>query len=185
MISMENYTKEDSMSEHEHDLTRLANGELTAETKEFLQETRNKLKGAERRQFMARVVSVIGRGGQLRAEKELGWDRKTIIKATKELRSGITCIDNLSGRGRKPAEVHLPNLLEDIKSIVNPVSQTDPTFRTTNLYSPLTAKEVRRRLIEEKNYWPDELPARRTISDKLNQLGIKLKKVSKCKPKKK
>jgi hypothetical protein len=185
MISMENNTKEDSMSEHEHDLTRLANGELTSEIKMLLQEIRNKLKGAERRQFMARVVSVLGRGGQLRAEKELGWDRKAIIKGTKELRSGITCIDNLSGRGRRSAEVHLPNLLEDIKSIVNPVSQTDPTFRTTNLYSPLTAREVRRRLIEEKNYRPDEIPARRTISDKLNQLGIKLKKVSKCKPKKK
>ena len=173
------------MTEHEHNLTRLANGELTSEIKRLLQETRGKLKGAERRQFMAQVVSVLGRGGQLRAEKELGWDRKTIIKGTKELRSGITCIDNLSGRGRKPAEVHLPNLLEDIKSIVNPVSQTDPSFRTTNLYSPLTAKEVRRRLIEDKNYSPDEVPARRTISDKLNQLGIKLTKVSKCRPKKK
>ena len=173
------------MTEHKHDLTRLANGELTSEIKTLLQETRDKLKGAERRQFMAQVVSVLGRGGQLRAEKELGWDRKTIIKGTKELRSGITCIDNLSGRGRKPAEVHLPNLLEDIKSIVNPVSQTDPTFRTTNLYSPLTAKEVRRRLIEDKHYSLDEVPARRTISDKLNQLGIKLKKVSKSKPKKK
>lgn len=182
---MENNTKEDSMSEHEHNLTRLANGELTAETKVLLQETRGKLKGAERRQFMARVVCVLGRGGQLRAEKELGWDRKTIIKGTKELRSGITCIDNFSGRGRKPAEVYLHNLLEDIKSIVNPVSQTDPTFRTTNLYSPMTAQEVRRRLIEDKHYLPDKVPARRTISNKLNQLGIKLKKVSKCRPKKK
>ena len=173
------------MSEHEHDLTRLANGKLTFETKALLQETRDKLKGAERRQFMARVVSVLGRGGQLRAEKELGWDRKTIIKGMKELKSGISCIDNFSGRGRKRAEVQLPNLLEDIKSIVHPVSQTDPTFRTTNLYSPMTAKEVRRRLIEDKHYCPDKVPARRTISDKLNQLGIKLKKVSKCRPKKK
>ncbi len=172
------------MSEHEHDLTRLANGELTYETKRLLQETRDKLKGAERRQFMARVVSVLGRGGQLRAEKELGWDRKTIIKGMKEVKSGITCIDNFSGRGRKPAEVHLPNLLEDIKSIVHPVGQTDPTFRTTNLYSPLTAKEVRRRLIEDKHYSSDIVPARRTISEKLNQLGIKLRKVSKCRPKK-
>jgi hypothetical protein len=33
----------------------------------------------------------------------------------------------------------LPNLLDDIKQIVEPVSQCDPTFRTTELYSPLTA----------------------------------------------
>jgi len=56
---------------------------------------------------MAGVVSLLGRGRQLRAEKELGWDRKTIIKGTKEINSGITCIDNYSGRGRKPAEAHI------------------------------------------------------------------------------
>ena len=103
----------------------------------------------------------------------------------REIKSGITCIDNFSGRGRKPAEAHLPNLLENIKSIVYPISQTDPTFRTTNLYSPITAQEVQRRLIEEKDYLPDKVPARRTISDKLNKMGIKLRKVSKCQPKKK
>jgi len=182
---MENHTKEDSMSDHEHTLNLLAIDELSLETKAFLNETRAKLKGHERRQFMARVVSLLGRGGQLRAEKELGWDRKTIIKGTKEINSGITCIDNFFGRGRKPAEAYLPNLLDDIQSIVNPVSQADPTFRTTNLYSPITAKEVQRRLIEDKGYLLDTVPARRTISDKLNQLGIKLRKVSKCRPKKK
>ena len=173
------------MSDHEHNLNLSAGDELNSETKAFLNETRAKLKGHERRQFMAGVVSLLGRGGQLRAEKELGWDRKTIIKGTKEINSGITCIDNYSGRGRKPAEAHLPNLIDDIKSIVNPVSQTDPTFRTTNLYSPITAKEVRRRLIEDKGYLPEEVPARRTISNKLNQSGIKLRKVFKSRPKKK
>ena len=185
MVNMENNTKEDSMSDHEHNLNLSAGDELNSETKAFLNETRAKLKGHQRRQFMAQVVSLLGRGGQLRAEKELGWDRKTIIKGTKEINSGITCIDNYSGRGRKPAEAHLPNLIDDIKSIVNPVSQTDPTFRTTNLYSPITAKEVRRRLIEDKGYLPEEVPARRTISNKLNQSGIKLRKVFKSRPKKK
>ena len=73
------------MSDHEHTLNLLAIDELSLETKAFLNETRAKLKGHERRQFMARVVSLLGRGGQLRAEKELGWDRKTIIKGTKEI----------------------------------------------------------------------------------------------------
>lgn len=158
---------------------------LTPDIKSFLNETRNKLKGHERRQFMARVVSILGYGGQLKAEQELGWDRKTIIKGTKEFKSGIICIDNFSGRGRKPYEQHSPNLLEDIKKIVEPISQTDPTFHTTNLYSPITAKEVHRRLIIEMNYSPESLPTIRTISNKLNQLGFKLKKVMKCKPKKK
>jgi len=151
----------------------------------FFNETRNKLKGHERRQFMARVVSLLGYGGQLKAEKELGWDRKTIIKGMKEVKSGITCIDNFSGRGCKRCEEHLFSLLDDIKKIAEPITQTDPTFRTTNLYAPITAREVHRRLIEEMNYTDKELPTIRTISNKLNQLGYKLKKVEKSKPKKK
>ena len=158
---------------------------LTPELKKFLNETRSKLKGFERRKFMAKVVLLMGRGGQIRAERELGWDRKTIIKGTKELKSGIDCIDNFSGRGRHRVEQKLPNLLDDITEIVRPVSQCDPTFRTTELYSPLTAPEVHRRLIEEKNYTDGQLPTVRTISNKLNQIGLRLKKVTKCQPKKK
>ena len=158
---------------------------LTAELKELFNDTRSKLKGVERRKFMAKVVLYLGKGGQVRAERELGWDRKTIIKGTKELKSGFDCIDNFSGRGRHPIEKKLPNLLEDIKQIVSPVSQCDPTFRSTELYSPLTAEEVYRRLIEDKNYSSDQLPTVRTISTKLNKLGFRLKKVTKCKPKKK
>lgn len=160
-------------------------GELTSDLKEFLNSTVSKLKGCERRKFMAKAVQLMGKGGQLRAERELGWDRKTIIKGRKELSSGFDCIDNFSGRGRYRIEQKLPNLLDDISQIVNPVSQCDPTFRTTGLYSPLTAKEVHRRLMEDKNYHQDQLPTIRTISKKLNQLGFRLKKVTKCKPKKK
>lgn len=158
---------------------------LTGELKKFLNETRSKLKGCERRKFMAKVVQLMGRGGQIRAERELGWDRKTIIKGTKELTSGIDCIDNFCGRGRHRVEQKLPHLLEDIKQIVEPVSQCDPSFRTTELYSPLTAAEVHRRLCEEKKYPYDQLPTVRTISNKLNQMGLRLKKVAKCKPQKK
>ncbi len=59
----------------------------------------------------------------------------------------------------------MPNLLKDIKNVVEPESQTDPTFRTTKLYSPLTAEEVYRRLIEDKNYMRDELPIINSLSD--------------------
>lgn len=158
---------------------------LSQEMKAFLNETRSKLKGCERRKFMAGVVRIMGKGGQLRAERELGWNRETIRKGLQELKSGFDCVDNYSGRGRHRIEESLPNLLDDIKQIVSPVSQCDPTFCKTDLYSPLTAKEVRRRLIETGKYTDDQLPTVRTINTKLNQLGFRLKKVSKCKPKKK
>ena len=125
---------------------------------------------------MANVVLLLGRGGQSRAERELGWDRKTIGKGIKELKSGIRCIDNFAGRRRNRAEHHLPNLLEDIKQIDAPVSRCDLTFHTTDLYTFLTAAEVHRRLIEQKNYNVSQLSTVRTISSKLNELGLYLKK---------
>lgn len=173
------------MIDHQDLLESKGIDDLTPELKELINGARSKLKGSERRKFMAKVVRLLGKGGQARAERELGWDRKTIIKGTKELRSGFDCIDNFSGRGRHAVEKKLENLLDDIKQIVNPVSQCDPTFRSTELYSPLTAEEVYRRLIDDKNYRRDQLPTVRTISTKLNQLGFRLKKVAKCKPKKK
>ena len=185
MINMESHIKKgEPMIDQQEFLLSKGIDNLTPELKDLLNETRSKLKGSERRKFMAKVVRLMGKGGQARAERELGWDRKTIIKGSKELTSGFDCVDNFSARGRHPIEKKLPNLLDDIKDIVNPVSQCDPTFRTTELYSPLTAKEVYRRLIENRNYDPDELPTLRTISTKLNQLGFRLKKVTKCKPKK-
>jgi len=134
---------------------------------------------------MAKTVCALGSGGQRKAERELGWNRCTIRKGQGELEAGVVFSDNFAGRGRKKAEEHLPSLLEDIKAIVKPTSQADPTFRTTQLYTPLTAKEVRRRLIEEKGYTHEELPTERTINTKLNELDYRPQKVAKTKPVKK
>jgi len=173
------------MNDHETIFNLSKKDKLPVKLKDFLKKTRNELEGNKRRVFMAQVVDLFGRGGQLRVERELGWGRDAIRKGTKELESGISCIDNFSGRGRYGAEKHLPNLLEDIQDIVKPISQADPTFRTTNEYSPITAPEVRRRLITEKHYLDEELPSVRTIQKKLNILNFHIQKVQKCKPKKK
>lgn len=158
---------------------------LTAELKKALKENAALLKGYDKRRFMAQIVHAMGRGGIRRAQRELGWNPNTVIKGLRELESGIRCIDNFSAKGRKPAEAHLPKLLDDIKNIVEPISQIDPTFRTDNKYCPLSAGEVRRRLIEDKNYSDEQLPKERTIRKKLNDLGFKPQKVAKSKPLKK
>jgi hypothetical protein len=157
---------------------------LNPEIKMFLDNIRAKSKGPERRQFMAHVVSLMGKGGQRRAQGELGWNRNTIRKGMKELKTGITCVDNFSGRGRKPSEEKFPSLLKDIKSIIEPICQTDPTFKSTQLYAPITAKEVHKRLIDFKGYSAEDIPSVITINRKMNQLGYRLKKIVKCKPKK-
>ena len=116
--------------------------ELTESLKNLLKETASELKGAARRRFQAQTVMSLGYGGQLLAQKELRWDRNTIRKGIKELTSGITCADNYSARGRYKAELYLPNLLKDIKELVDSQSQTDPSFKSQRLYIRLSASEV-------------------------------------------
>jgi hypothetical protein len=158
--------------------------ELTDSVRQYLQSTARQLKGSERRLFMARTVRLLGDQGQRRAERELGWNRVTIRKGTHELKSGIRCLDAFTTRGRKRSEEHLPRLLVDIRSIVDGQCQTDPTFKTQRLYTRLTAAAVRRQLIAQKGYADQELPGEETIRCKMHDLGYRLRKVQKCRPKK-
>ncbi len=60
--------------------------------------------------------------------------------------------DNFSARGRKKSEEIFPDLLDDIKKIVEPECQTDPSVNTSRLYTRLTATEVRKRLLKRDDY---------------------------------
>ena len=158
--------------------------EVNAEVKTMYIETAKKLKGSDRRIFMARIVKSLGYGGQSWAVRELGWCGNTICKGMKELESGFPIEDNFAARGRKKAEEKLPNLLIDIQAIVDGQSQTDPTFQTTRLYTRLSAAEVRKQLIVQKGYTDEELPTEETIRVKLNNLGYTLRAVQKSQPQK-
>lgn len=158
--------------------------ELTEEVKELLLNTAKELKGSACRVFMARTVQALGKGGKLLAERELGWNRGTMRKGMHEVQQGIVCMDGFRLRGRKRSEEHLPNLLSDITAIVDGQSQADPQFRTTRLYTRLTAMEVRRQLIATFGYTDEELPTAETIGTKLNQLGYYPQKVAKSRPQK-
>jgi hypothetical protein len=151
----------------------------------LLIDTAKTLKASQRRLFMAKTVAAMGRGGQIWAEAHLGWNRETIRKGMHELRTGMTCVDAFHCRRRKPAEEHLPRLLDDIRSIADGQSQADPRFQTKRLYTRISAKEVRRQLIATKGYSDEQLPTQQTINKKLNLLGYCLSKVAKCRPQKK
>ena len=142
------------------------------------------LKGSQKRLFMAKTVQAMGRGGQRWAQQHLGWCRETIRKGTHELRSGMTCLDAFHCRRRKPAEEHLPRLLDDIKAIADGQSQADPKFQTDRPFTRISAAEVRRQLIATKGYTDAELPTQQTINTKLNLLGFRLTRVAKCRPQK-
>ena len=154
---------------------------LSPEACTLIRQTANEFSGAQRRMYMARTLTQLGlsqRQAQLRV-------RDTMRKALHEARTGITCRDATSSRGRKPAEFHLPHLLDDLRAIAQDHCQTDPKFQTTRLYYRLTAAEVRRPLIQRKGYTEDALSSRQTIGLKLNALGFRLRKVAKCRPQKK
>jgi hypothetical protein len=159
--------------------------DVTPEMRELIIRTANTLPlGARRRQYIADTVETL-RLPKRRAQQLFGWARVTIRKALHERRAGVTCVDAFRCRGRKPAEFHLPRLLEDIRDIVQDHVQTDPTFQTTRQYCRLTAAAVRRQLVSCKGYKADDLPSIKTITLKLNALGFRLRKVAKCRPKKK
>ncbi|MCU7879479.1 MAG: hypothetical protein KZQ60_02080 [Candidatus Thiodiazotropha sp. (ex Lucinoma aequizonata)] len=65
------------------------------------------------------------------------------------------------------------------------MGQIDPTFSSTRIYSPLSADEVRLRLIAQQGYSDIELPCTSTLRNKLNELGYQLRKVRKSQPLKK
>jgi len=153
--------------------------ELSAAEKELYIETAKELKGSARRRYMARVVKVLGAGGQQLANREFGWGRNTIRKGLRELASGFECYDNYAARGRKRAEERLPKLLTDIRAIADQHSQTDPSFQSTRLYLRLSAAAVRQQLIEQKGYCDEELPSVEVIRQRLNELNYTLKRVKK------
>lgn len=61
---------------------------LTDSLKTLFKDTATRLKGTERRQFMAQVVQSLGRGRAAQVERELGWHRGTIRKGQHELKHG-------------------------------------------------------------------------------------------------
>ena len=159
--------------------------QLTNSLKSLFRETAQQLKGSERRQFMAKVVKGLGMGGQTQAEQELGWNRGTIRKGMGELTTGIPIKDAFERRGRKRVESKLPNLLEDIRAIVEPHTQADPTLKSERLYTRMSASEVRRQLIQHKGYRDEELPTAEVIRQRLNEMNYRLRRVVKAKPQKK
>jgi hypothetical protein len=160
----------------------MAQVELSVGLKDLFCFAAEQLKGSARRRFMAKTVKELGRGGQRRAEHELGWNRGTIRKGQHELQRNIVSLDAFNLRGRKKAEEHQPHLLADIKQVVEPHSQTDPTFKTTRLYTRLTAKQVRAELKQLPAYRAVALASVRTFNTKLNELGFRLRSVKKSQP---
>jgi len=158
--------------------------EVTEAVEVLWKETAQQLRGSERRQFMAKVVRQLGRGGQTWAQRELGWNRGTIRKGEREVSSGQPIQDAFAQRGRKPLEEKLLNLREQMRAIVEPETQADPRLESERLYTRISSVKVREALMERYGHRDEELPSREWIRQRLNQMGYRQKRVQKTKPQK-
>jgi transposase len=151
----------------------------------LLRQGANRLKGHERRLFMAEVTVKLCNGNSRKAERRFGWGRETVAKGLHELQQGVRCLENFSARGRPRLEDKTPQLAQDIRAIVEPHTQADPELKSARRYSNLSAAEVVEALQTKKGYARQNLPSERTMRDILNRMNYRLKRIQKGRPLKK
>lgn len=157
---------------------------------ELLRLAAGSLTGEHKRAFIAEVTVRLCDGRVRQAEDRFGWNRKCIRKGLAERESGKIIPPNYANTGyantgRRRFEDRHPKFADDVRDIAEPQTQTDPELKTDRRYLNLTSAEVRTKLITEKAWKSNELPAGRTMRRILNRMGYRLKKIQKGKPLKK
>ena len=143
-----------------------------------------RLKGQQRRLFLAEVATHLCAGNPRQAERRFGCGRATVTTGLHEATQGIRCLENFAARGRQRSEAKNPQLAADLRAIVEPHTQADPELKSARRYTNLSAAEVRAAL-RAKGYAERDVPKERTLRDILNRLNYRLKRIRKGKPLKK
>ena len=138
----------------------------------------------ERRLAMGEVTEQLLDGKPRVAEYVFGWSRDAVKAGLEELHTGVTHTNDLSNRRKPKTEEKYPQLVEDIRILVEPNSQAESHLRTALAYTNITAAAVREALLE-KGWAEETLPKARTISNILNRMDYRLRRVAKTKVQKK
>jgi hypothetical protein len=141
------------------------------------------LTGSARRAFQAAVTLDHCHGSPRFARTLFGWCPVSIQKGISEINTNRIIADR-PRTGRPKYTERLPSLEGDIRSLVDPNTQTHPTFENTFRYTRMTAKAVLEALVQSKGYTKEELPALSTMRELLGKMGYRLRRVQKTKPKK-
>lgn len=141
-----------------------------------------RLKGHQRRLFLAEVTLELCGGNARQAERRFGWGRETIDKGLHELRQGIRCMENFAARGAHRWEDRDPQRACDLRELVEPHTHADPELKSSRRYTNWSAKEVLEALRTQKGYADEDLPSERTMRDILNRMDYRLKRIQKGKP---
>lgn len=153
--------------------------EISEAVRRIIRNTAKKLKGAQKREFIAEVTLELLDGSPRKAEREFGWGRETVKKGIRELTTRIRCVDNYNARGNKRTEERLPDLSSDIHRIMNVDGNVNPHFENYFTQGKVTPGAVRRILIDEFGYPDDALPNTTTIGNILARLGYRVSEFSK------
>jgi hypothetical protein len=142
-----------------------------------------KLTGRARRAFLAEACRDYCHNNARTAERIFGWSRYTVQKGLDEQATG-NIIPDQERSGRPSYSVQLPTLQDAIRSLVDPNTCTHPTFENTCRSTRMTGKAVLEALVREKGYKKSDLPAETTMRRLLGEMGYRLRRVPKTKPKK-
>lgn len=152
---------------------------------ELLRTAAKQMKGTQRRRFLGEVCERLCDGSPRLAEERFGWGRESVAKGLSERDAGpIDPKVKSRNRGKQRSEDANPQLAVEIRSIVEPRTQTDPELKSERQYTNMSAGEVRQALLE-RGFTEDELPSERTLRDILNRMNYRLKRIQKGKPLKK
>lgn len=153
---------------------------------DLLKSAADRLRGTQRRMFLAEVCLKLCDGNARQAENRFGWGRETIAKGLQEWDADPAelAMRRSNNRGKKRSEEQNPQLAIDIRLIVEPHTHSDPELKTDRLYTNLSASEVRQALLD-RGYSEEEVPSERTLRDILNRMNYRLKRIQKGKPLKK
>ena len=144
-----------------------------------------KMSGSQRRDFIAEMSLKYCKGNARLTESVFGWSRETVATGLGEKRTGIECIGLQSFCcGNKPWEEKHPEIAEFLCKIAENQSQQDPTFQSSIAFTRLTAQSALNAL-KEAGFSDADLPSLSSMSEILNRLGYRLRKVVKAKPLKK
>lgn len=158
---------------------------LTQTQIEDLRLAASKMNGAKRRNFQAQITLKYCQGKARLAETVFGWGRQNIEVGLAEKRTGITCLGLQSSlSGAKRWEEKQPIAALSLRQIAESYSQQDPTFKTSDAYTRLTAASALEKL-KEQGFNQEQLPCASTMAQVLNRMGYRLRKVVKAKPQKK
>jgi len=151
---------------------------------DLIRRAAKRLRGHQRRLFMAETTQELCAASPRQAEARFGWGRRTVAKGLRELHSGIRCLENFVARARPRWEQKYPQLAADIRAIVEPYTQADPQLQSARCYTNLSAREVCAAL-RAQGYAAQDIPKERTMRTILNRLNYRLKRIQKAKPLKK